>query len=135
MKKLFLMIVFSICSMIVYAQELKDPTFRAPFTESSGNFLVLTSFDKIGKSAITIDYVKNLKQEVDDSKRQISDNQKQLKDADRTISDLKKQLKDADRTILDNQKQLNEQKRELENLKRSINQLTRQVEDLQKKVK
>ena len=121
MKKLFLIIVFSFFSIIAFAQELKDPTFRAPFTESSGSFLVLTYSDKIGKSDISIDYVKNLRQELNDSKKKITEQEKQLKDATRTISE--------------QQKQINDQKRELEELKKSISQLTRQVEDLQRKVK
>jgi len=121
MKKLFLTITISFFSIIVFAQELKDPTFRAPFTESRGNFLVLTSFDKIGKSDITIDYVKDMRQELSDSKKRITEQEKQLKDAAKTISD--------------QQKQLNEQKRELDELKKSLNQLIRQVEDLQRKVK
>jgi septal ring factor EnvC (AmiA/AmiB activator) len=93
--------------VIVFAQELINPTVKIPFTESSGNFLVLTSFNKIGKSEITIDYVKNLRQELNDSKKLISEQQKLI----------------------------NEQKRSIEYLKKSINDLTRKIEDLQKKVK
>ena len=107
MKRIFLAILFSVFSVIVFAQELINPTVKIPFTESSGNFLVLTSFDKIGKSEITIDYVKNLRQELNDSKKLISEQQKLI----------------------------NEQKRSIEDLKKSINDLTRKIEDLRKKVK
>ncbi|MDR2970491.1 MAG: hypothetical protein LBU83_00980 [Bacteroidales bacterium] len=121
MKNLLIIIVFLVSSTIVFAQELKDPTLKAPFTESSGNFLVLTSFDKIGKSDITIDYIKNLRQELNDSKK--------------TISEQKQQLNENKKTISEQQKQINEQKKELEELKKSITQLARKVEDLEKKVK
>lgn len=121
MRNLFLIIVFSVSSIIAFAQELKDPTFKTPFTESRGNFLVLTTFDKIGKSDITIDYVKNLQQELSDYKKLIIEQQKHLNDVNKTISE--------------QQKQLNEHKKEIDELKKSLSQLTRQVEDLQRKVK
>jgi len=121
MKKLFLIILFSVSSIIVFAQELKNPTFRPSFTESSGAFLVLTTFDKIGKSDITIDYVKSLRQELNDSKRFISDQKQQLDENKKTISE--------------QQKQINAQKKELEEMKKSINQLAKKIEDLERKVK
>jgi septal ring factor EnvC (AmiA/AmiB activator) len=80
---------------------------KAPFSESSGNFLVLTAFDKIGKSDITIDYIKNLQRELNESKK----------------------------LILEQQKQLKEQEKEIDNLKKSVNQLTKNVQELQRKVK
>ena len=101
------MLMFSILPIISFSQELKNPTMRAPFTENSGNFLVLTPFDKIGKSDITIDYVKNLQRELNEYKKLISEQQKQL----------------------------NEQKKNIESLEKSVYQLTRKVEELTRKVK
>ena len=121
MKNLFLIIVFLVSSTVVFAQELKDPILKAPFTESSGNFLVLTTFDKIGKSDITIDYVKNLRQELNDSKKLISDQKQKLDENKKTISE--------------QQKQIDAQKKELEEMKKTINQLAKKVEDLERKVK
>lgn len=121
MKKLFLMIGFTVCFVIVLAQELKDPILHAPFTENSGNFLVLTVFDKIGKSEITIDYIKSLRQELNESKKLISDQKQQSNEDKKKISEM--------------QKQINDQKKELEEMKKSINQLARRVEELEKKVK
>ena len=121
MNKLFLLIVFAVSSIIVNAQELKDPTFYAPFAENSGNFLVLTPFNKIGKSEITIDYVKNLQQELNDSKK--------------TVSEQKKELDENKKKISEQQKQINEQKKELDELKKLVNQLAKKIEDLERKVK
>jgi peptidoglycan hydrolase CwlO-like protein len=121
MKKLFLTIIISIFSVVVFSQALENPTLRAPFTESTGNFLVLTPFDKIGKSGITISYVNDLRQELDEAKKVNSQQQEQLNETKRTISE--------------QQRQLNDQKKELEELKNSVRQLTRKVEDLQRKVK
>jgi len=121
MKKQFLLFVFLIPLTFISAQELKDPILRAPFTENSGNFLVLTSFDKIGKSDITIDYVKSLRQELNDCKK--------------SISEQKQQLNEEKKSIYEQQKQINEQKKELEELKKSITQLARKVEELERKVK
>jgi peptidoglycan hydrolase CwlO-like protein len=121
MKKLLLLIAFSLSSIIIFAQELKDPTFRTPFTESSGNFMVLTVFDKIGKSDITIDYIKKMQQEITDSQKQISEQQKQMNDSTKTISEQRKQL--------------NEQKREIDDLKNIIRQLKNDIDDLKRKVK
>ena len=107
MKKSLLILIFPFFAVATFSQELKDPTMRAPFTESSGNFLVLTTFDKIGKSDITIDYIKNLQRDLNESKKLISEQQKQLKEQEKQINDLKK----------------------------SIDKLTRNVEELQRKVK
>ena len=113
MQKNFLTLLFSVFTLAVFAQELKNPTMKAPFSESSGNFLVLTSFDKIGKSEITIDYVKSLKQELTDSKKLISEQQKQLNEQKKEIDEFKK-------IVLTLQRQLDEQKRKIEDLQRKV---------------
>ena len=120
MKKTVLTILFSIFAIAAFSQELKEPTMKAPFTESSGNFLVLTIFDKIGKSEITIDYVKKLREELNDSKKLISELQK-------FNSDQKKEIEEAKRTNSNQQKQLDEQKRAIEDLKRKVDELARKV--------
>ena len=113
MKKLSLIIAFSICSVVVFSQELKNPTMKAPFTESSGNFLVLTPFDKIGKSEITIDYVKSLRQELNDSQKLILEQQKLINEQRKGVDELKNLVS----TL---QKQLDEQKRKIEDLQRKV---------------
>ncbi|MDL2254701.1 hypothetical protein LJB78_00265 [Bacteroidales bacterium OttesenSCG-928-J16] len=129
MKQLFLIVAISFCSIAaVSAQELKDPTMKAPFTERSGNFLVLTTFDKIGKSEITIDYVQRMRQELDDSKKQLAEQEKLNNEQKREIDDLKK-----DNSL--QKRALDDQKKETTDLKRTVNDLVRKVEELQRKVK
>lgn len=128
MKKVILIVVFSVYWVVVFAQELIEPTLKVSFTESRGNFLVLTSFDKIGKSNITIDYVTTLRQELNDSKKNSSEQQKQIDDQKREIDELK-------RANAIQQRELDDQKKNVESLKRNLTGLTRKVEDLQRKVK
>lgn len=128
MKKVILIVALLVCSVFVFAQELIDPTLKIPFSESRGNFLVLTSFDKIGKSDITIDYVTTLRQELNDSKKNSLEQKQQINDQKREIDELKK-------TNATQQRELDDQKKNIESLKRSITELTRKVEDLQRKVK
>jgi peptidoglycan hydrolase CwlO-like protein len=113
MKKIFLLTAVLICSVIVFSQELRNPTMKASFTESSGNFLVLTPFDKIGKSEITIDYVKNLRQEINDFKKQISEQQK-------LINEQKKEVDEMKNLVSTLQRQVDEQKRKIEELARKV---------------
>jgi peptidoglycan hydrolase CwlO-like protein len=113
MKRLFLLTMFSICSVIVFTQDLKNPTMKAPFTESRGNFLLLTPFDKIGKSEITVDYVTSLRQELNDSKKLVSEQQKLINEQTKEVTEIKKLVS----TL---QRQLDEQKRKIENLERKV---------------
>ncbi|MDR0233042.1 MAG: DUF3450 domain-containing protein [Dysgonamonadaceae bacterium] len=114
MRRTFLVILFSAFTVVIFAQELKNPTMRAPFSEDKGNFLVLTPFDKIGKSEITIDYIINLRKELDNSKKLISEQQKLIDEQKRSIENLKRSMEDS---------------------KKSMNALERKVDDLQRKVK
>ena len=120
MRKIFLIILCSVFSVATFAQELKNPTMKTSFTESSGNFLVLTSFDKIGKSEITIDYVKSLRQELTDSKKNILELQK-------LTAEQKKEIEEVKRINSTQQRQLDEQKRTIEELKKTVNDLARKV--------
>ena len=113
MQRKFLAFLFSIITVMSFAQELKNPTMKAPFTESSGNVLVLTPFDKIGKSEITVDYVKSLRQELNDSKKLISEQQKLINEQKKEVDEMKKLI-----AIL--QRQLDEQKRKIEDLQRKV---------------
>jgi septal ring factor EnvC (AmiA/AmiB activator) len=120
MKKLFLMILFSTFTVVISAQELVEPTMKAPFTESRGNFLVLTNFDKIGKSEFTIEDVKNMRQELNDSKKLISEQQKLISDQRRAIDDLKKGVSSLERNVSTLERQLDDQKRKIEDLQRKV---------------
>ena len=113
MKNIFLAILFSVFAVAVFAQELKNPTMKAPFVETDGNFLVLTSFNKIGKSEFTINDVKNLRQELNDSKKLISEQQKLINEQKKETGELKKLVS----TL---QRQLDEQKRKIEELQRKV---------------
>jgi TolA-binding protein len=90
MKKNFLIALLSIFTATASAQELKDPTLFARFNESSGNFMVLTPFNKIGKSAFTIDDMKDLQRELKNLGKVIAEQQRQLDRQKQEIADLKK---------------------------------------------
>ena len=98
-QKTFLILFFSIFILAAPAQELKDPTLRAPFSESSGNFLVLTVFDKIGKSDITIDDFKKLQRELGDAKKQIDEQKRNIENLQKNINELTRKVDDLQRKI------------------------------------
>jgi len=128
MKKLSLIIAFSICSVVGFSQELKNPTMKAPFAENSGNFLVLTPFDKIGKSEITIDFVRSLRQELTDAQKLISDHQK-------LINDQKKESNEHQKLINEQKKGIDELKNLVSTLQKQLDEQKRKIEELQRKVK
>lgn len=80
-----------------------------------------TTFDKIGRSDISIDDFNNLKRLINTYQNNIIDLEKQTNNNQRTISEQQK--------IIDNQK------REIDRLKSQLSQIQKDLDDLKRKLR
>jgi septal ring factor EnvC (AmiA/AmiB activator) len=132
-KTKYLFVLLGLCLAIeTSGQTLKDPKLERFGTQSSGNFLLVNSFEEIWKSNIDVEYIKNLEKSIANLSMELKNTQKTILDQQKQITEMNKSTQ---KTITDQHKQITEMNKELQNVETTVKQLTRQVEDLQKKVK
>ena len=108
MKKIFLICLFNLFASAIFAQLLVEPKLKNTFTVSSGNLLVIDTWNEIRKSDISYDDVKKMQKDIASLTKELDKTQKELKEAEREIANLKREM----------DKKHNDLVRQIEELKR-----------------
>jgi len=124
MKKNILLLLFSLCSVITYAQDLKNPRLESSggSSWSSGNYLLfIDPGTYIKKSDIEVSDLKHLLREWRDEKKKITEQERLLNEQKKEIDELKRIVTMQQKRLDEMEKKLDEQKRKIDNLERKVN--------------
>ena len=119
MKKGLFVILFLFFLSPIFSQVLKNPVYDRFGTVNYGKLLVVSSFNEIWMSNVSIEDINTIKKELNEAKN--------------TIVEQGKEIERTKKTISTQERLIDEQKREIDNMKRTIDRLTRDVDDLKRK--
>jgi len=101
------------CATATFAQELKNPTLEDRFTYRGGDFLMVDDFQRIKKSEISYDDIKNLQETVQKLSDELKETNKTVKEQQNTIVRLNKEMKELENTVQRQNKKIEELERKI----------------------
>ncbi|MCL2027402.1 MAG: hypothetical protein FWG79_02830 [Bacteroidales bacterium] len=118
MKQKILLAILSICAVVVFSQDLRNPrlvsTYSGGSTSTWGNKILFSGYNNyIQESRIEVRDIEEVLRDSENTKRKIAEQERQLNEQKREIDNLKRLVSTLER-------ELNSQKRKIDDLQRKV---------------